>query len=191
MERIKRELSLDFAKPSPYSNDSQTNSSLVTPILAISTPELNKMIGGNDELTLLTPNGISSVIPPAVPVATNALPLSPLIPTTVNNCNNIMNNQNNENNSGQITDLNDRNPKHETRNRKSSRESGRADAEKIAKKRERNRLAAKKCRQRKIETIEDLRKKVSKLEQDNRFLKNEIDRYRMYGCSKCKCQENT
>lgn len=38
------------------------------------------------------------------------------------------------------------------------------DVEKIEKKRERNRLAAKKCRQRKLETIEDLRKTVSEWE---------------------------
>jgi hypothetical protein len=35
------------------------------------------------------------------------------------------------------------------------------DVDKIEKKRERNRLAAKKCRQRKVETIEELQKTVS------------------------------
>lgn len=52
------------------------------------------------------------------------------------------------------------------------------DPEKIEKKRERNRLAAKKCRQRKLETIEDLRKQVAEWQHKFKSLENEHQRYR-------------
>lgn len=176
MEKTKRELSLDFAKPSRFSCGLQPTPSLVTPILAISSPELTRMIATNDELTLLTPNGISSVITPGLPQAT-VLP-SPLIPTTVNNCDNILNNQSCNENSNQTSDYEDQNIEEKPRNRKQSKDVNKVDTEKIAKKRERNRLAAKKCRQRKIETIESLRVTVSKLQQDYRLLETDFNRYR-------------
>lgn len=50
------------------------------------------------------------------------------------------------------------------------------DIDKIERKRERNRLAAKKCRQKKMETIEELRKTVSKLEQDCFYYRIQLDR---------------
>lgn len=52
------------------------------------------------------------------------------------------------------------------------------DIEKIEKKRERNRLAAKKCRQRKLETIDELRKTVSDWEQKYARLENEFEHFK-------------
>lgn len=52
------------------------------------------------------------------------------------------------------------------------------DREKVEKKRERNRLAAKKCRQKKIDTIESLKKTVSKLKIRNENLEHEFERYK-------------
>lgn len=154
MENTKRDLSLDFTKPRHVRGGHPTPS-LVTPILALSTPEINKMISG-DELAVLTPNGISSVIPQS-----NILP-SPLIPTTVNS-NNIIQAPGNNTNS------------HHTIQKRTDK-SGDLDVERIEKKRERNRLAAKKCRQRKLETIDELRKTVSELEQKYRNLEMEYER---------------
>jgi hypothetical protein len=159
MENTKRDLSLDFTKPRHPRSSGQTAPSLVTPILNLSTPELNKMIS-EDELAVLTPNGISSVIPQS-----NVLP-SPLIPTTVN-CNNIITNSNsNNNNNNNLQNSNKCNAidnhANQNQNRKKRTDKSReVDVDKIEKKRERNRLAAKKCRQRKVETIEELRKTVS------------------------------
>lgn len=157
MENTKRDLSLDFTKPR-HIRGGQPTPSLVTPILALSTPEINKMISG-DELAVLTPNGISSVIPQS-----NILP-SPLIPTTVNSNNIIQAPGNVTNNSHHIM-------------QKRSDKSGDLDVEKIEKKRERNRLAAKKCRQRKLETIDELRKTVSEWEQKYQNLEMEFERYK-------------
>jgi len=123
-----------------------------------------------EELAVLTPNGISSVISQP-----NVLP-SPLIPTTVNNSNNIINNTSNNFNAN---NTNSNNSHHHHNNgtnmnqntRRSSSVDNKqnvrqdVDREKIEKKRERNRLAAKKCRQRKLETIDELRKTVSQHEQ--------------------------
>ena len=58
---VKRPATIDFNRPCRYARPAP---SLVTPILALSTPELTKMISG-EELAVLTPNGISSVIPQA------------------------------------------------------------------------------------------------------------------------------
>ena len=168
MENTKRDLSLDFTKPR-VPRGGQQPPSLVTPILNLSTPELNKMIS-TEELAVLTPNGISSVISQP-----NVLP-SPLIPTTVNNSNNIINNTSNNFNAN---NTNSNNSHHHHNNgtnmnqntRRSSSVDNKqnvrqdVDREKIEKKRERNRLAAKKCRQRKLETIDELRKTVSQHEQ--------------------------
>lgn len=156
MENTKRDLSLDFTKPRHLRNGGQPAPSLVTPILALSTPELNKMISG-DELAVLTPNGISSVISQS-----NVLP-SPLIPTTVNS-NNIINTTSNNNN--------------HIISQKRSDKAKDLDSEKIEKKRERNRLAAKKCRQRKLETIDELRKTVSEWEQKYERLEIEFERFK-------------
>ena len=154
MENTKRDLSLDFTKPRHPRGSCQAAPSLVTPILNLSTPELNKMIS-EDELAVLTPNGISSIISQS-----NVLP-SPLIPTTVN-CNNIniSSNNNNLQNSNKCN-ANDNHGNQNQNRKKRSDKSREIDVDKIEKKRERNRLAAKKCRQRKMETIEELRKMVS------------------------------
>lgn len=61
---------------------------------------------------------------------------------------------------------------------KRSDKTGDLDVEKIEKKRERNRLAAKKCRQRKLETIDELRKTVSDWEQKYQNLELEFERYK-------------
>lgn len=160
MENTKRDLSLDFTKPRHPRGFNQTAPSLITPTLNLSTPELSKMIT-EDELAILTPNGISSVIPQAA----NILP-SPLIPTTVN-CNNIITNTTNSNNNLQNSNKCNAIDNHANQNQNRKRRSDKSrevDVDKIEKKRERNRLAAKKCRQRKVETIEELRKTVSDLE---------------------------
>lgn len=188
MENTKRDLSLDFTKPRHIRGGQPTPSLVtpsITPLLGLSTPELNKMISG-EELTVLTPNGISSVISQS-----NVLP-SPLIPTIVNNANNIINNQtqinnnnNNNNNSNNMINNNNNNINnnhlhnntngHIKRSDKSNRD---LDSEKIEKKRERNRLAAKKCRQRKLETIDELRKKVFEWEQKYDHLQMEFERFK-------------
>ena len=161
MENTKRDLSLDFTKPR-IPRGGQPAPSLVTPIFNLPTPELHKMISG-EELAVLTPNGISSIIP-----QTNVLP-SPLIPTTVNNSDNIINNNNsscNGNNNGNNSSnhhLSHHNNSNVTSTHQNHSDSGKksapdnklnirqdVDLEKIEKKRERNRLAAKKCRQRKL-----------------------------------------
>lgn len=179
MENTKRDLSLDFTKPR-HPRGGQSAPSLVTPILNLSTPELNKLIS-EDDLAVLTPNGISSVIPQS-----NVLP-SPLIPTTVNsnniiNANNSTNNNNsgianqnsncvnnyNSNTNNNLQNSNKCNGVNGNQNqihKKRSDKNREVDVEKIEKKRERNRLAAKKCRQRKLETIDELRKTVSEWEQ--------------------------
>lgn len=171
MENTKRDLSLDFTKPR-HPRGGQSIPSLVTPVLNLSTPELTKLISNQDQgdLTVLTPNGISSVIP-----QTTVLP-SPLIPTTVNsnniiNANNTNDNQNNgcvkmeaNNNLQNSNKCNGLNGNQNQSHKKRFDKSREIDVDKIEKKRERNRLAAKKCRQRKVETIEELRKTVSDLE---------------------------
>ena len=179
MENTKRDLSLDFTKPR-VPRGGHPVPSLVTPVLNLSTPELHKMIS-EDELALLTPNGISSVIQP------NILP-SPLIPTTVNNSNNIINNNgntcngnnNNNNNHDQSNGVSSTHHNQNGDGKRTSSDHDRkptirldVDLEKIEKKRERNRLAAKKCRQRKLETIDELRKDVLQWEQ--KYKKLEID----------------
>lgn len=168
MENTKRDLSLDFTKPR-HIPAGQLGPSLVTPsitpLLGLSTPELNKMISG-EELAVLTPNGISSVIPQS-----NILP-SPLIPTTVNS--NIINSSGNYNNSNNINSNANNNQNGQKRTDKHRD----PDVEKIEKKRERNRLAAKKCRQRKLETIDELRKTVSDWEQKYERLEREFERFK-------------
>lgn len=196
MENTKRDLSLDFTKPRHIRGGGQPTPSLVTPnitLLGLSTPELNKMISG-EELTVLTPNGISSVISQS----TNVLP-SPLIPTTINYNNNIINNShttsnNISNNSGMNTSNNNNitnnnnnllNNHHHSNNNNSNGHIKRSDKpnrdldiEKIEKKRERNRLAAKKCRQRKIETIDELKKTVSEWQQKHDRIQIEFERFK-------------
>lgn len=167
MENTKRDLSLDFTRPRHIRGGGQPPPSLVTPLMNLSTPELGKMISEEEwpkELPALTPNGISSIIPQA-----NVLP-SPLIPTTVNtsNNNNINNNTNNNNNSHN----------HSISQKRSDKPPRDVDVEKIEKKRERNRLAAKKCRQRKLETIDELRKTVSEWEQKYEKLEFEFERFK-------------
>lgn len=172
MENTKRPLSLDFTKPCPR-RYGQPEPSLVTPLLAITTPELNKMISGED-LPLLTPTGISTLIP-----QTNVLP-SPLIPTTVNS-NNIINNNNTINNNININNNNNANSNANINSQcnviqKRSDKNRDLDVDKIEKKRERNRLAAKKCRQRKLETIDELRKTVSEWEKNYKRLQHDYER---------------
>lgn len=174
MENTKREFSLDFTKPNRHTRANQP--SLVTPILALSTPEITKMIAGDgsSELTLLTPNGISSVIHP------NVLP-SPLIPTTVNSSNIMIGNSNNNcnhssnSNSNNISNSNN-NDGNQNLNQKRTDKSKDVDIKKIEKKRERNRLAAKKCRQRKLETIEELRKTVTEWEDKYKRLLTDFEK---------------
>lgn len=192
MENTKRDLSLDFTKPR-HTRSGQPAPSLVTPILALSTPELNKMISG-EELAVLTPNGISSVIPQSNGVGT-VLP-SPLIPTTVNsnniihtNCNNNINNNSNTNNNNSHNlrrsqqqlhnqhQLQNHQQLHQDNNNNKSIGKD-LDIEKIEKKRERNRLAAKKCRQRKLETIDELRKTVSDWEKKYEHLEEEFKHFK-------------
>lgn len=178
MENTKRDLSLDFTKPR-HPRGGQPAPSLVTPILNLSTPELSKLISEQDELAVLTPNGISSIIPQS-----NVLP-SPLIPTTVNS-NNIINNSTSNNindNNNHINNNNNNNSCHINRNNgvnqnKRQDKQRDVDIEKIEKKRERNRLAAKKCRQRKLETIDELRKTVSDWEQKYHRLELEFERFK-------------
>lgn len=169
MENTKREFSLDFTKPR---HTRANQPSLITPILALSTPEITKMIAGDgsSELTVLTPNGISSVIHP------NVLP-SPLIPTTVNNNNNnILSGNSNCNHSSNSTNSNNNDDGNQNLNQKRSGKSRDIDIEKIEKKRERNRLAAKKCRQRKLETIDYLKKTVSEWEDKYKQLSIEFEK---------------
>lgn len=164
MENTKRDLSLDFTKPRHPRGGVQPVPSLVTPILNLSTPEFNKLMPGG-ELPVLTPNGISSVISQP-----NVLP-SPLIPTTVNR-NNIINHVGSQNTNNCVSNYNSKtnnnlqnsnkcNGNQNQSQKKRSHKNREIDVEKIEKKRERNRLAAKKCRQRKIETIDELKKTVS------------------------------
>lgn len=169
---VKRPATIDFNRPCRYARPAP---SLVTPILALSTPELTKMISC-EELAVLTPNGISSVIPQANNNNSNNVIPSPLIPTTVNS-NNIINNTNNCMNNGNNIDNNDQNTGQKQIKRESDR-SNDLDVEKIEKKRERNRLAAKKCRQRKLETIDELRKTVSDWEQKYEKLEMEFQIFR-------------
>lgn len=157
MENTKRDLSLDFTKPR-HLRGGQPTPSLATPVMTMSTPDVHKMISGDDELAVLTPNAISSVLPQL-----SILP-SPLIPTTVNS-NNIIQTPGNNNISHHAI-------------QKRSDKSGDQDVEKIEKKRERNRLAAKKCRQRKLETIDELRKTVSEWEQKYQKLETEFERFK-------------
>lgn len=187
MENTKRDLSLDFTKPRLIrGGGSQPAPSLVTPILNLSTPELNKMISG-EELAVLTPNAISSIIPQS-----NVLP-SPLIPTTVNNSNNIIANTptsngnislGNSNTNINNNNINNTNSNHISNNNSMQKRSDNnkltkdLDIDKIEKKRERNRLAAKKCRQRKLETIDELRKTVSDWEQKYSRLENEFEHFK-------------
>lgn len=169
MENTKLSMSLDFTKPRHIRAGHQTPS-LVTPICALSTPELGEMISGG-ELQVLTPNGISSIIPPS-----NILP-SPLIPTTVNS-NNIINNSNNNINNNNCN-INNNISNHNNYNNATQKRSDKSpDIEKIEKKRERNRLAAKKCRQRKLETIDELRKTVSEWEQKYERLEMDFERFK-------------
>lgn len=170
MENTKRDLSLDFTKPCHFRNNGQ-QTSLVTPILALSTPEVQRMISG-DELAVLTPNGISSVIPQSTVIA------SPLIPTTVNSSNNNNINNNNINNNNNNNSNNNGNYNHTVIQKRSDKPPGDLDVEKIEKKRERNRLAAKKCRQRKLETIDGLRKIVSEWEQKYEKLESDFERFK-------------
>lgn len=172
MENTKLNMSLDFTKPRHIRAGQQTPS-LVTPICALSTPELTKMISG-DELEVLTPNGISSIIPQST-----ILP-SPLIPTTVNSNNIINNTNNNINNNNNICNNNNIINQNNQQNviQKRSDKSRDPDIEKIEKKRERNRLAAKKCRQRKLETIDELRKTVSEWEQKYERLEMDFERFK-------------
>lgn len=173
MENTKQNMSLDFTKPRLSRSGHQTPS-LVTPICALSTPELNKMITANEDqpMAVLTPNAISSIIP-----QTNVLP-SPLIPTTVNS-NNIINNVSNNNNTNNTNGNGcNNNNSHDSTIQKRADKSRDLDYEKIEKKRERNRLAAKKCRQRKLETIDELRKKVSEWEQKYERLELEFERFK-------------
>lgn len=179
MESTKRDLSLDFTKPL-HPRGGQSIPSLVTPVLNLSTPELTKLISNQDQgdLTVLTPNGISSVIPQS-----NVLP-SPLIPTTIRS-ENIFNNDDQNHNCGANTPTNNnlqnsnkcngitgnQNQSHKKRFDK-SRE---IDVDKIEKKRERNRLAAKKCRQRKLETIEELTKTVADWKQKYQRLEKDYE----------------
>lgn len=166
MENTKRDLSLDFTKPR-VPKAGQLTTSLVTPTLNLSTPEINKMIC-DGELAVLTPNAINSII------QTN-IPPSPLIPTVVNACNIPNNNTTNNNNNNNNSNINNgrhqqKNNQHKDNHRSNSTT---MDMDKIEKKRERNRLAAKKCRQRKLETIDELRKDVMQWEQ--RYKKLELD----------------
>lgn len=185
MENTKRDLSLDFTKPRHIrGGGGQPAPSLVTPILNLSTPELNKMISG-EELAVLTPNGISSILPQS-----NILP-SPLIPTTVNNSNNIIANtptsnggnivgglgNSNSTNNNNISN-NNNHISNNTMQKRSDKQSKDIDIDKIEKKRERNRLAAKKCRQRKLETIDELRKTVSDWEQKYARLEDEYKHFK-------------
>lgn len=176
MENTKREFSLDFNKP----RSNPPAPSLVTPILNLSTPEISKMITG-DELAVLTPNGISPFLPQG-----NVLP-SPLIPTTVNNNNNIMNGANGNNNpsNNQHQNGNNNHKNHNSSIKRTNDCNGRSksnkqdpDIDKIEKKRERNRLAAKKCRQRKLETIEELQKTVKEWESRYQRLETEFERFK-------------
>lgn len=161
-------MSLDFTKPRHIRAGQQTPS-LVTPICALSTPELTKMISG-DELEVLTPNGISSIIPQST-----ILP-SPLIPTTVNS-NIIINNTINNNSCNINNNISNHNNQQNVIQKRSDK-SRDPDIEKIEKKRERNRLAAKKCRQRKLETIDELRKTVSEWEQKYERLEMDFERFK-------------
>lgn len=180
MENTKRDFSLDFTRPRHLC---QPASNLVTPILTLSTPEISRMITG-EELAVLTPNGISSVIPQS-----NILP-SPLMPTAVNS-NNIIYYPTSNNNTSQYQSnnknppcqSNTNNPQYQSNNNDNviQRQLDKTrdfDIEKIEKKRERNRLAAKKCRQRKLETIDELTKIVSDWELKYERLEKEFQRFK-------------
>lgn len=212
-------LSLDFTKPICRGRTLSPAPSLVTPILALSTPDQIKMISGSDEIPVLTPTGISQFMSTNTyntmtpshngynnnnnintlsngqnltnlctvnndnhhQQQTSVLP-SPLIPATVDNANNIdTDNIKQEDDRDQQMIYQDQNTNHNhndhlnhdhhhhqndsnNHSRQRKNHSGGVDNEKIEKKRERNRLAAKKCRQRKIETIEELKKKVANLQ---------------------------
>lgn len=262
-------LSLDFTKPAVRSRNVIPAPSLVTPILALSTPDQIKMISASTDFPILTPTSLSHLMPPEgnvttpntydepTPIATspatnsminesnnnanasqlyrpsntnnnnpdqnqnenshnyhmytmstgqnlinldnvsninNANPLlpSPLIPATVDNANNIDNMKTDDEETKMI--YLDQNTNHEHENHEQSqissvkqhksstnrheKLSNHADVEKIEKKRERNRLAAKKCRQRKIETIEDLRMQLSEKETIIMNLQTDYERLR-------------
>lgn len=182
MENTKIDLSLDFTKPR-VPRGGQQAPILVTPSFNLSTPEVSKMIT-EEELAVLTPNGISSVIS-----QTNILP-SPLIPTTVNssnydninnaNSNNFNGTSNNnhhhkssQNGTSKKTSAPDNINGTNSNNKQNVRQDDLEKKEKLEKKRERNRLAAKKCRQRKVETIDELRKEVMQWEQRYKELRSE------------------
>lgn len=173
MEPVKRNLSLDLI-PGRHHRSIHSTPSLVTPTLGISTPELNKMIPNIEDFPLLTPNGISSIIPTTT---TATVVPSPLIPTTVNTSTPVTNgnNTNHKDNPEKQYNYGDQNINQKQRNGKTTREK---DYEKIEKKRERNRLAAKKCRQRKMEIIEELKNTVMKLEHKYRSLDSEFTNYK-------------
>lgn len=246
---------LDFTQPSMKSMRLKSETSLLTPILALSTPEQIKMITATDELPLLTPTGLNQYIPtgthmihghdlyggqmattPTTPTATNTRPPPGFATTTTTSMNpmsghhlttltprqaniapapatiskmdtldfkdelqNIDDNhlgsidsaatytnvteqhvpiaQANANQSARTTTIN-------TSITNKHRQTKDVDVAKIEKKKERNRLAAKKCRQKKIETIEELRKTINKMEADYQALlerceKLSADNYRL------------
>ena len=191
MENIKREFSLDFARPR-----NPTLASLATPILDLSTPELNKMISG-EELTILTPTGISAVLPQVassqhhhqIPIPSHPSPMAPptahpppLMQTSTANYYNTASSNYHNNLTYHNLSTNQTNNSFSSHNysinsshNNSSIICGQAgtktktkelDNDKIQKKRERNRLAARKCRQRKNERIEELEQKIKKLEME-------------------------
>lgn len=175
MENTKRGMSLDFNKPVRHHRGFQQTPSLVTPTLAISTPELDRMISNSDEFPLLTPNGISSIIPTSI---TGVLP-SPFIPTSVSTGTPVIHSTSGNNlrdNSDKLSNYIDQKTNQKQRYVKSAKE---MDREKIEKKRERNRLAAKKCRQKKLETIDDLKKTVSMWQNRHRILEEKFEVYKL------------
>lgn len=210
MEKTRLDLTLDFTKPRNPWNGQQTPI-LVTPNFYLSTPEVSKMITTEAELAVLTPTGISSVIP-----QTNNLLPSPLIPTNINNTNNIISNNygnyftrannsnynnyshhyyynqncdiknpslpdNNINNAN--SDIKKSMPDNINNTNSDSKQNVRHDndqvkRDRLEKKRERNRLAARRCRQRKMEIIDELRKEVAQWEQRYRELEMAFEQFK-------------
>lgn len=280
VQGARNHLSLDFTKPAVRNRNVHPAPSLVTPILALSTPDQIRMISSSTDFPILTPTTISHLMPtnsntntpntynPPASIATssatdeklndnddetntnvdasssananhlynpsnnddnnhdqnqnenshnyqmytmstgqnlmnldnvsninNANPLlpSPLIPATVDNANNIDSLKPDEEDIKTI--YQDQNTKHEHGNSQQSHQNGTTksrkfndsrlekfsngpDIKKIIDKRERNKLAARKCRQRKIETIEDLRLKLSEKEKLILNMQSEFEQYR-------------
>lgn len=167
MDRDKLTLDLN-----PRTTRQASNKSLITPSIIPQTPFMSRLIDPsfdpNSLQQQITPNGLTKIIPelcsPLIPITVTASPTSNRLSEDIN--------------------FENYQTKLKTNSMGSDNTNDEADMDRIERKRARNRLAASKCRKRKVDRIVELERQVADRDDEIQRLKKIIARYQSNVTSK-------